>query len=114
MGFSFDLGHANLVAYLTSSGGESVPACDHSQLVNLLGSLMGEYGPPPLISDRPDWVVQIQGAAREAFSFLQRSTNYDTQLDPAIAGRTLESLKHMFSRYQLFGLTVRGPGGVDS
>ena len=60
MGWSFDLNHANIVAYTTIPSQEDPPRLTQGQLCNFLGSLQGEYRDrPPFWSYEYRWVEEI-------------------------------------------------------
>jgi hypothetical protein len=104
----FQLKHANTVAYLTAPGESMPPRLTAFEMREFLGCMQGEYRKgPPLISSDPGWIETVVRIARDsAMWFEAHPMDPGEMLPPAVAAKLLNGLRHVFGRYQLYGLAV--------
>src|SRR5689334_6194028 len=75
MGWRFEIEHANIVAYITTTQGNNRPLfLKYEELAEFLASLSTDStSEPQLISSDPKWIVAVKSAASQALESLRRS-----------------------------------------
>jgi calcineurin-like phosphoesterase family protein len=108
MGAIFKLGHANIMAYVTSRsfGPPRVPRQDLAEFLEMLAYQAQEY----LIPERgfEPWPEQIAAVARESLGRLREMPGPQDlpMVPPPAVGRLLENLRSEFADYPLYALAV--------
>lgn len=116
MGWIFPLKSSNIVAFITHPGRTAPPRLSRAELRTFLESFRNmplyerEQQPwqPRLISSRPDWIEQVQGAAGKAVEDVNSLTgDWWELLDSTAIDRALGDLRGLLGDFELFGLAVR-------